>query len=158
MKFIIILIAKTIENILTTLRIIVLSNHKKLIGSLLNLFISLIWIFSTISVFKCFPNHPICILVYASGCFIGSYLGCIIEEKLNLGDNMLTVLTNNPNVYIKLKELDYYVIKVDGYEYNDNILFIKVNKRKKYKLYSIIKLIDKSATIVCESIFNKSNL
>lgn len=155
MSCILIFISKTIENILSTLKIIYISNHKKLLGSILNFVITLIWILSAIYILRNFNKNPLCIFIYSLGCFIGTYLGCIIEEKLALGNNMLTVLTAK---YIEvekaLKNLEYNVITIDGYNMDniEKVLIIIIPRRKKYKVHNIIKLIDKNATIIYENI------
>ena len=154
MNYLSILFAKTIENILATLRIIVLSNHRKLLAAILNLFISIIWIYSTIFVFNNFNKHPLSIIVYVTGCFIGSYLGASIEEKLAIGTNMLTCITNKNNVIEnRLKKLGYTVISIDGYgiDNNNKILLIMIPRKRKYTIYKIIKRIDSNATIISEN-------
>lgn len=154
MSYILIFISKTIENILATLRIIVLSNHKKVLGASLNCVIALIWIFSTMSVLNNFTKHPVSIIVYALGCFIGSYLGCYIEEKLAFGDNMLTCITSEDSfIASRLREAGYMVTVIDGYgiDYNQKVLLIMVPRKKKYKISQLIKLIDNKATIISES-------
>ena len=153
MDTILIFVAKTVENILATLRIIVLSNHKKLLSAILNVCMALIWIFSTFSILNNFTKVPFNILAYAIGCFTGSYLGCIIEEKLAFGDNMLTCITNeNSRIENKLRELGYMVTTVDGYgsDNNNKVLLIMIPRKKKYRIYNLIKLIDKNATIISE--------
>lgn len=145
--------AKTIENILATLRIIVLSNHKKLFGAILNLCMALIWIFSTVSILSNFTKAPFNIVAYALGCFTGSYLGCVVEEKLALGDNMLTCITSeNSRIEKKLRELGYLITTVDGYgvDSNKKVLLIMIPRKKKYRVARLIKLIDNKATIISE--------
>ena len=152
MSYLSILVAKTFENILATLRIIVLSNHRKLLGAVLNLFISIIWIFSTIFVLNNFDKHPLSIIVYVCGCFIGSYLGASIEEKLAIGTNMLTCITDKNNIIeYKLKQLGYTVISIYDYNNDNKILLIMIPRKKKYIIYKIIKRIDKNATIISEN-------
>ena len=152
MSYLLIFISKSIENILTTLKIIFISNHKKLLGSILNFFITLIWILSAIFILRNLNRNPIYIFIYAFGCFIGTYLGCIIEEKLALGDNMLTIITSNPNVYNKLLDNGYMVTRIDDYNYSNYILLLVIKRSKKNKVYSIIKLIDNKSTIISETI------
>ena len=154
MSYIFLFISKTIENILATLRIIVLSNHKKLLAAALNSLIALIWIFSTISVLRNFSKEPMTIIIYILGCFIGSYLGGYIEEKVALGDNMLTCITSEDSfIAPRLREAGYLVTVIDGYgiDYNQKVLLIMVPRRKKYKISKLIKLIDNKATIISES-------
>jgi len=158
MSCILIFLSKTIENILSTLKIIYISNHKKLLGSILNFIITLIWLISAISIINNFNKNPLCIFIYSFGCFIGTYIGCIIEEKLSLGQYLLTIITSNNNIYDKLKELNYSITKIDSYLDNSSILYIVTKRRKKYRLCSIIKLMDKDATITCDSILNRNNL
>lgn len=154
MTYILIFISKTIENILATLRIILLSNQKKLLGAALNFIVTLIWIFSTISILRNFSKDPLCILIYAFGCFIGSYLGSSLEEKLALGESMLTVITKQDStIEYKLRELGYIVTIIDGYGYNSNkkVLLIMIPRKKKYKVFHLIKLLDSKATIISEN-------
>lgn len=154
MVYFLIFISKTVENVLATLRIILISNQKKLMGATLNFIVTLIWIFSTISILRNFTKEPLCILVYAFGCFIGSYLGSSLEEKLALGESMLTVITkHDSSIELKLRELGYIVTIIDGYGYNSNkkVLLIMIPRKKKYKVFHLIKLLDNKATIISEN-------
>ena len=40
-------------------------------------------------------SDPLRVLAYALGCFVGSYIGCYIEEKIAIGDNMITCITES---------------------------------------------------------------
>lgn len=154
MQFILIFLAKTIENILTTIRIIVLSNQKKLIGAILNVLTAIIWIYSTVAVIDNISNEPLKILAYALGCFVGSYAGCLIEEQLAIGDNMITCITEDDNKIVnKLRELNYKVTTIDGYGIEDKkkVLLIMTSRKKNYRLSRLIKRLDKTATIISEN-------
>ena len=154
MSYILILVSKSIENILSTLRILFISNHKKFLGALLNFIITLIWIFSTVFILRNITKEPLCAFIYALGCFIGSYIGSTIEEKLALGSSMLTIITkDDTNIHNKLRELGYDVTLIDGYGYNNKqkILFVMIPRKKKYKLYHLIKFIDNKASVISES-------
>ncbi len=153
MSYLAIFLAKTLENILTTIRIIVLSNQKKLIGAILNVFIAFIWIYSTVSVLRNFSHEPLKIVAFAAGCFAGSYLGCYIEDKIALGDNMITCITEKDSKIVdKLRQLNYQVTTIDGYGVNDQkkVLLIMTSRKKKYRLAKLINLMDKDATIITE--------
>ena len=152
MLYILIFISKTIENILTTLRIIFISSHKKILGACLNFIVTLIWIFSTICIIRNINKKPLFALIYAGGCFIGSYIGSTIEEKLALGNYMITIITKNNNtIYNKLNELGYNTTIIDGYNYKKIILVI-IPRSKKIRIYNLIKLIDSKATIISEPV------
>lgn len=78
--YILILTFKIIENTLSTLRIIVVADRKKLLGAILQGTVSLIWVIST-SLVVIDIKDPIKIITFTLGAVIGSYLGSTIEEK-----------------------------------------------------------------------------
>jgi uncharacterized protein YebE (UPF0316 family) len=80
MSYFLIFFTKAIENTLSTLRIIVIAYGRKQIGALLQFIIAITWILCTGTLIKDIDN-PIKIICFASGCYIGSLLGSILEEK-----------------------------------------------------------------------------
>ncbi len=158
MNFTIIFICKIIENILGTLRIIFISSHKKILGSIINSIIAILWLFSTLSVIKCITSAPQNVLAYLLGYFFGTYLGCYIEEKLALGTNMITCITTNNSLPTMLRKNGYLVTTIDGYGLEkQNVLLIIISRKKVYKLTKLIKSVDKKSVITLNNInyFNK---
>ena len=80
--YFLIFISKIIENALSTLRIILISNGKKVIGAILQGIICIIWIFS-ISITIIDINDIFKSISFVVGSIIGSYLGSLINEKIN---------------------------------------------------------------------------
>ena len=80
MLYIIILIAKILENTLSTLRIILIANRKKLIGALLQGIIVTLWIITAGIVIIDIQKDILKIVFFVLGSIIGSYLGSSIEE------------------------------------------------------------------------------
>ena len=78
--YILILLFKITENTLSTIRIIVIADRKKLLGAILQGTVSIIWIIST-SLVVIDIKDPIKIISFTLGAIIGSYLGSTIEEK-----------------------------------------------------------------------------
>lgn len=78
--YILILLFKITENTLSTIRIIVIAERKKLLGAILQGTVSLIWIIST-SLVVIDIKDIIKIISFTLGAVIGSYLGSTIEEK-----------------------------------------------------------------------------
>lgn len=95
--YIFIFVSKIIENAIGTLRLIVVSNGKKILGAILQLIIALVWVLSTGLVVVNVNKDPLKIVFFCLGSLVGSYLGSIIEEKLALGSNMLTCITDKNN-------------------------------------------------------------
>ena len=83
MIYILIFLAKCIENILSTIRIIELSKNKILRSAILNALIALTWIYSTVNIVIDIGNNVLKIIVFILGCFIGSIIGSIIDNKIN---------------------------------------------------------------------------
>lgn len=84
--YILIFAFKIIENTLSTIRIIVISNRKKILGAILQGTVSIVWVISTSLVVINIQKDPFKIISFTLGATIGSYIGSIIEEKLSKKD------------------------------------------------------------------------
>lgn len=82
MIYLLIFILKLIENMLSTLRLIVIAHGKKLFGAFLQLVYSLFFIISTSIVVIDIQKDIFKLIVFGMGSFIGSYLGSVVEEKI----------------------------------------------------------------------------
>lgn len=137
--------AKLLENAISTLRLIVVSSGKKIFGAILNLIVSIIWIFST-SLAIINIKDTLNIIAFALGSFIGSYIGSIIEEKIAIGSNMLFIVTKKEiTIKEKLDELKY-----TSFIINDDIILIMVDRKKRKNLLNIIRKIDPDSTIISD--------
>jgi len=140
MIYLFIFICKILENSIGTLRLIIVSNGKKLEGAILNFILSLIWIISTSLVVL--NNNIYKILIFAIGSLIGSYIGSLLEEKIALGNNMLFVVSKK---YKKISKLE------NTYLINKDILMIMVKRKKRKEIIDKILNIDNKAIIISES-------
>lgn len=147
MVYFFIFISKIVENAISTLRLIVVANGKKILGAFLNLIISLIWIISTTLVIVNIKNDYFKIVFFALGSFFGSYIGSFIEEKIAIGSNMLFAITKKEiEIKNKLDKLNY-----SSYIINDDILIVMVDRKKRKDVLNIIRSIDKDSIIISES-------
>ena len=140
MVYLYIFICKILENSIGTLRMIIVSNGKKIEGAILNFILSFIWIISTSLVVL--NNNIYKILIFAIGSLIGSYMGSILEEKIALGNNMLFVVSKE---YKKISKLE------NTYLINKDILMIMVKRKKRKEIIDKILNIDNKAVIISES-------
>lgn len=154
---------KVIENTLSTLRIIVVSNGKKLLGAILQGIVSIVWVISTSLVVINIQKDPFKIISFTLGALIGSYIGSIIEEKIALGTNMITTIINKnltKKITYALKKQKHEAIIINGkniYEQKD-ILIIITKRKQNQNIIKLIKNIDKSATIIIENAYtNEAN-
>ncbi len=154
MIYIFIFFSKIIENSLATLRLIVVSNGKKNLGAILQLGISLVWIFSTGLVVVDIKN-PIKIICFCLGCFIGSYVGSYLDEKLAMGNNMIICIIDakKRKIIDDIRKHHYQVTVIDGTDKNIEklILFILIKRKNFIKITNYIKKLDNDAIIISES-------
>lgn len=155
--YIIIFISKVLENSVATLRIIVVANGKKILGAILQGIVSIIWICVTGMVVINVLKDPFKIIAFALGSTVGSYLGSYIEEKIALGNKMLTIISRNKlegQINNRIKSVK--VISTHGYIQNKkiNISYIIISRKKINKIISIIKDIDKNSLIISNNIVN----
>ena len=92
--YFLIFILKVIENAVSTLRMIFVSNGRKYLSALLQLVCSLIWIITTSMVVVNITEDYIKVLFFAMGCTVGSYVGSLLEEKLALGSSMIICISS----------------------------------------------------------------
>ena len=143
-----IFVCKVIDDALSTLRIIVVSNGKKLFGAILGFVIALIWVFVTGSVIIGLNENPFKIIVFALGSLVGSYVGSVIEEKIALGTNLFIVkISNNKlqTIYNVLKKAHYNVEII-----NKCTLRITSNRKETSNVTNLIYKYDKNAFIIAE--------
>ena len=142
-----IFISKILENTLSTLRIIVVSNGKKKLGALLQGLITLLWLLITGIVIIDINKDIFKILCFCLGCIIGSYFGSLIEEKLALGNNTIIAVINNKyknNILTILNKFNINIIKSNA---TNTIIMIIIPRKKTYYINNIIHNIDTTATI-----------
>ena len=151
--YLIIFTSKIIENALSTLRMIVVSNGKKKLGAFLNGIIAIVWILVTGVVIIDINKDVFKIIFFCLGSIVGSYLGSIIEEKIALGSNMILAIIESK--YINLIEnilnnKDYYTTFIDSKNKDISLLIIMVRRKKVNQILKTIKRIDENAIVIAE--------
>ncbi len=145
MIYLAIFISKIIENALSTLRIIVVSNGKKKLGALLQGLVTLVWLLVTGIVIVDIDKDIFKIIAFCIGSLVGSYIGSIIEEKIALGTVKLTIESNHyKEIYNKLKECPI--------EINNKKISIITKRRNIKRIVSAILYIDNNSKILSERI------
>ena len=153
--YFLIFLTKIIENSLGTLRLIVVASGKKLVGSILNGVISIIWIIGTGMVLVDVTKDPLKIVFFCLGSIIGSYLGSFMEEKLALGNNLLMSIVSYDFGELISKELRKEKFAVtcligNGKDSLKSILLVMTPRKKTHTCVSLISSIDQSAMIISE--------
>jgi len=146
--YIMIFLSKILENTLSTLRLIIVSNGKKTLGSILQGIIALVWILVTGVVIIDINKDVFKIFAFCIGSMVGSYLGSLIEEKIALGYN-LTIAAINSNCIPKItKELSSYNIEIINITNHKTIIMISCKRKKTHFINNIIHKIDNDSLII----------
>ena len=150
--YLFIFISKILENSLSTLRLILVANGKKILGAILQFFIALVWIYTAGAVLNNLKKDFFKVIVFAIGSLVGSYVGSIIEEKIALGNNLLIVISSldtSPRIITELRNNDITVNVLNNE--NKNIFIIVVPRKKREYIMKIIKKYDRKARVIASN-------
>lgn len=152
--YFLIFIAKVIENTLGTLRLIVVSNGKKIFGAMLQGVIAIIWAFSAGVVIININEDILKIIFFALGSLVGSYVGSLIEEKIALGSSMITAIINEKKASIIVRTLKRknYIVNIVNTEHKKRTITIMVHRKRVPNVSNIIKTLDSDAIIISQNI------
>lgn len=155
MIYLFIFLAKVVEISLGTLRMIVVANGKKWLGAFLQLAHAIVWVFSTGAVLVGINQDWMKAIVFAIGSFVGSYVGCFIEEKLAMGSNMITCITDtgNDKMLNDLRNSGYAVTVMQGcgMEQDKEIYLIMTPRKRRHNVVLILKKYDQNCMIISEN-------
>jgi uncharacterized protein YebE (UPF0316 family) len=135
------------ENMLATLRLIVTSNGKKVLGAILLLLTSIVWLTSSSVAIVNLDLKMV--LAFSIGSFVGAYLGSFLEEKIALGNHLLFCISSK-KLSTFLRNNGYIVTSLqgEGIEKEKEILFIVIKRKRQKEVISLINSFDNKAIIV----------
>ena len=152
MNYLIIFILKLLENTFATLRLILVANGKKFIGSILMFIMTLIWAISLSYIVIDFDGDYLKIIVFALGAAVGSLIGSIIEEKLALGTILITINTDYKNYQLFNNIFDNYQKEIIKFGENNYKFEIICKRKLKNNVIKAIKNNNKNINIIIEKI------
>ena len=154
LTYILIFIFKVIENTLSTLRIILVANGKKLFASVLQGIISIIWVISAGIVIININEDILKILFFALGSSVGSYIGSLIEEKMALGSSLITAIISDDksNLILRTLRKKGYIANILNCNNKERTITIMVLRKNINKVSYIIKTIDNNSIIISNNI------
>ena len=154
LTYILIFIFKVIENTLSTLRIILVANGKKLFASVLQGIISIIWVISAGIVIININEDILKILFFALGSSVGSYMGSLIEEKMALGSSLITAIISDDksNLILRTLRKKGYIANILNCNNKERTITIMVLRKNINKVSYIIKTIDNNSIIISNNI------
>ncbi|MCL2138996.1 MAG: DUF5698 domain-containing protein [Treponema sp.] len=157
LELVLILLAKTIEVTVSTLRNILINKRFRRIGTVLSFFEVLLWTFVASQVIMGLAEAPIKGIVYSIGFSIGVYLGSRIEEIIALGRVMIQTIVSKENaapITESLRQKGYAVTTMEakGRDSERTVLMIFTNRRGQEEIVSEIREIDHTAMVITNDI------
>ncbi|MDX9772508.1 MAG: DUF2179 domain-containing protein [Bacteroidales bacterium] len=140
---------------LGTLRIIFTTKGMKRIAPLFGFFEILIWLLAISRVMQNLDNW-VCYLAYAAGFATGTYIGILLEEKLAIGHEMISVITRKDATELisNLRGKGYGVtsVKAQGIEGGVAVIYIIARRSKIKMVIDEINIFNPRAFYTVESI------
>jgi len=144
---------KIIEDALATLRLIVVSNGKKLFGAILQFITTIIWVLLAGTVLINFMQDFWKVVAFSFGALVGSYVGSLIEEKIALGTNLFMIKIKEEKISSLVRKLKANNIDVDKVKSdNGNIVIVSGARKRTKQVINLVNSIDKNNIILSEEI------
>jgi len=155
--YFLIFIAKILDIALSTFRTVLIARNERFVNTIIAFIQSAIYIITAATVITNIANDPFRIIAYVIGCAVGSYFGMYLDEKMAIGQDMLTVILDEDSSKLIIKRVrdeGYGVTVLQGKgRYKDRVILMIAIKRKKEKdVIKIIKGMSKDAMIIDNSI------
>ena len=158
-ELILILLAKTIEVTIMTLRIILINKGYRREGTILSFIEILLWVNIASRVIMGLFEAPIKGIVYSIGFSIGVYLGSRIEAYIAMGRVLIQAIVlkdSAAGITGCLRDKGYAVtsVKAQGRDSEKEVLMIFANRKGKEEIVSEIHKLDAAAMIITNDVTN----
>ncbi|MCL2761596.1 MAG: DUF5698 domain-containing protein [Treponema sp.] len=156
-EFFLIIILKSIEVTIATLRIILISKGYRRQGTMLSFVEVLLWTFIASRVIMGIAEAPIKGIAYSIGFSIGVFLGSKIEAHIAMGRILIQTIVSKENsgpITECLREKGYAVTTIDaqGRDSQKAVLMIFAKRKGKEEIISEIQQLDESAMIITNDV------
>jgi len=157
LELILILVSKTIEVSIGTLRLILISKGYRREGTILSFIEILLWTFVASRVIMGIAEAPIKGIVYSIGFSIGVYLGSRIEGRIAMGRILLQAIVAKENAAALIDGLrgkGYAVTTMEakGRDSEKQVLMIFANRKGMNEITAGIQKLDKTAMIITNDV------
>jgi len=159
LELVLIVLLKTIEVAISTLRSILINKGFRRQGTMLSFIEILLWTFVASRVIMGIAQAPIKGIAYSIGFSIGVYLGSRIESYIAMGQVLIQIIiTKEKSIWIteKLREKGFAVTSIDaqGRDSQKAVLMIFANRKGKEEIMGLIHQLDESAMIITNDVTN----
>ena len=155
--YVVILVLKTIEVSMATLRIVLITKDERLKGAIIGFFEVILWVILVSTVLTNITEDPIKVVVYALGFAIGNYTGSKLENRLAIGTTNVEAIVRKEHgkqLSILLRKMGLAVTAVEAFGMVDKreILYIHVPRKKVSETVSLIKSFQHNVVITINDI------
>ena len=152
-----ILVFKTIEVSMATLRIVLITKDERLKGAIIGFFEVVLWVILVSTVLSNITADPIKVVIYALGFAIGNYVGSKIENYLAIGSTNIEAIVlkeHGKQLSKDLRSHGYAVTAVNAYGMNNEreILYIHIPRKNVREAVSVIKSLQSNVVITINDI------
>ncbi|HTK76835.1 MAG TPA: DUF5698 domain-containing protein [Gemmataceae bacterium] len=136
--------ARVTDITLDTIRTVAIVQGRRGFAALLGFFEAMVYILAVAKVLQNI-GHPAYVVAYAAGFAAGTYLGITIEQRLALGEQLVSVFTRKgQQVAPALRSLGYRLTEFEGRGRDGDVaaLYIEVPRRKAMKLVADARELD----------------
>jgi len=152
-----ILVFKTIEVSMATLRIVLITKDERLKGAIIGFFEVMIWVILVSTVLTNITQDPIKVVIYALGFAIGNYSGSKIENFIAIGTSNIEAIVlkeHGKQLSRDLRAHGFAVTAVNAYGMNSEreILYIHLPRKKVREAVALIKSLQTNVVITINDI------
>jgi len=157
LELIFILLAKSIEVSIATIRSILINKGFRRHGTMLSFVEVLLWTFVATRVITGFAEAPVKGIVYSIGFSIGIYLGSRIEGAFAMGRVLIQSIVlkeraDSITEYLRQKGYVVTTMNAQGRDSEKKVLMIFANRKGKEEIIAEIKQLDESAMIITNDV------
>ena len=144
MIYLLIILVKTFEVSLSTLRIKLITKGQRVYGALVGFFEIIIWVLVISTVLTDIQSDPWKILAYAIGYSLGNFMGVTVEEWIGLGSTKIEVILPQNQTEKIVKEIrsmgfGVTVVEGEGKDEKRNILLVILPRKSVDKVRRILE-------------------
>lgn len=156
-ELLIILVSKTVEVSMGTLRGILVNKGYRTYGTILSFFEIILWVFVASQVINGINEAPIKGIVYSAGFALGVFFGSCLESRIALGKVLIQTIVSRENSEFMASELrakGFAVTTVEarGRDSEKTVLMIFANRKGKDEIVKEIHERDGTAMIIANDI------
>jgi uncharacterized protein YebE (UPF0316 family) len=155
--YLLILVFKTIEVSMATLRIVLITKDERLKGAFIGFFEVMLWVVLVSTVLTNVAQDPVKVVIYAMGFAIGNYVGSMLENRLAIGTTNLEAIVlkeHGKDLSKKLRSMGLAVTAVEAYGMNNKreILYMHIKRKDVQRTVQMIRSFQENVVITINDI------